>query len=68
MSKQDNIGLTREEFPDGSALVTYQDGSQMIVETKLAKAQALGDGRPLTYNDPPPPPPGPTHPKPGANV
>ena len=46
----------REEFPDGSALVTYQDGSMLIVESKLAKGSALRETRVLSYDDPPPPP------------
>ena len=45
----------REEFPDGSALVTYQDGSRLIVESKLGKESVLRESRPVNYGDPPPP-------------
>lgn len=55
MSHQDNQQeATREDFADGSAVVTYPDGSMLIVETKLAKVSALREGRPVNYNDPPP--------------
>jgi len=47
----------REEFPDGSALVTYSDGSALIVESTLARESVLREGSPVNYNDPPPPPP-----------
>ena len=47
----------REEFPDGSALVTYPDGTVLIVESELARAAVMGEGRAVNYNDPPPPPP-----------
>ena len=47
----------REEFPDGSALVTYADGGMLIVETDLAREAVLQDSRSVNYNDPPPPPP-----------
>jgi hypothetical protein len=48
----------REELPDGSALVTFPDGSMLIVESKLAKSMALRQSRPANYDEPPPPPPG----------
>ena len=48
----------REEFPDGSALVTFPDGSMLIEETKLAKSMALRQSRPANYDEPPPPPAG----------
>jgi hypothetical protein len=51
-----NPETTREEFPDGSALVTYQDGSVLILESKLAKGCALREGRRANYNDPAPSP------------
>ncbi len=47
----------REEFPDGSALVTHPDGSLEILESKLARSGALREIRPVSYNDPPPAPP-----------
>lgn len=52
-----NAEASREEFADGSALVTYPDGSVLILESELAKAAVMGEGRPVNYNDPPPPPP-----------
>ena len=59
--------VRREQFPDGSALVTYQDGSMLILESNLAKDAVLRETRPVNYNDPPPPPlrsPMPTTPTP----
>ena len=57
MTKKNNRQeAKREEFPDGSPLVTYQDGSMLIVESKLAKGSALRETRVLSYVDPPPPP------------
>ena len=47
----------REEFADGSALVTYADGGMLIVETDLCRDAVLQDSRAVSYNDPPPPPP-----------
>jgi hypothetical protein len=47
---------TRVEFADGSALVTYTDGSQLILESRLARQAALREGRGVSYNEPPPPP------------
>jgi hypothetical protein len=49
-------GPRREQFPDGSALVTYADGTMLIVESTLAKATPLREGRPVNYHEPPPPP------------
>lgn len=57
----------REQFRDGSALVTYQDGSVLILETDLAKDAVLGETRPANYYDPPPPPPRSTIPSPTAS-
>ena len=48
--------VRREEFQDGSAVVIYEDGSTLVVESKLAKAAAMGEARPGSYNDPAPPP------------
>ena len=48
----------REQFADGSTVVTYEDGSMLIVESKLAKHALLGETRSAGYNDPPPRPPG----------
>ena len=39
-----------------SALVTYPDGSLLILEGKLSKGAVLREPRPVNYNDPPPPP------------
>jgi hypothetical protein len=47
---------TREEFPDGSALVTYADGSMLIVESDLATITALRESGSFNYNDSLPPP------------
>jgi len=47
--------VQREDFADGSALVTFEDGSVLILESKLAKPSVLREGRPVNYNDPPPP-------------
>jgi hypothetical protein len=49
--------VRREQFSDGSALVTYQDGSMLILESNLAKEGIAGERRSVNYNDPPPPPP-----------
>ena len=46
----------RERFRDGSVLVTYPDGSMLILESDLAKDAVLGEPRPANYDDPPPPP------------
>ena len=48
---------TREDFADGSSMVTYPDGSFLIIETGLAKHSVLRETRPVNYNDPPPSPP-----------
>jgi hypothetical protein len=48
----------REEFRDGSAVLTYPDGSVAIIESRLAKESVLRDTRPVNYNAPAPPPPG----------
>ena len=49
--------VRREQFRDGSALVTYEDGSMLIRESDLAK-EAVGQALlPVTHNDPPPPAP-----------
>jgi hypothetical protein len=45
---------TREDFPDGSALVTYPDGSVLVLENALAKVSVLRAGRRVKYSDPPP--------------
>ena len=48
--------VTREDFPDGSAVVTYEDGSMLILESDLAKETVLREHRNVSYNEPPPPP------------
>jgi hypothetical protein len=48
----------REEFPDGSALITYQDGSLLILESSLARTTMLREGKSVSYSEPPPPPAG----------
>ena len=58
MSEQpDRTEVKREEFADGSALVACQDGSQLILESKLARQVALRERREVNYGSPPPPPP-----------
>jgi hypothetical protein len=52
--------VSREQFADGSALVTYQDGSVLVLEGKLAKADGLRETGSVNYNDPPPAPPEPS--------
>jgi hypothetical protein len=47
----------REQFRDGSALVTYEDGSMLILESNLAKEAVGREAGPVNYNDPPPLPP-----------
>jgi hypothetical protein len=52
----------REEFPDGSAIITYADGTMVILETRHARETSLRGSHPADYGDPPPPPPGRTPP------
>jgi hypothetical protein len=52
---QANTKPRRKRFADGSALVTYRDGSVLILESKLATESALRESQPVNYNDPPPP-------------
>lgn len=40
-------GIQREEFPDGS---------QLILESRLARTSEIGERAPANYGDPPPPP------------
>ena len=47
--------MKRENFPDGSAIVTYPNGGMLILESALAKPGVLCEGRPVDYNDPAPP-------------
>lgn len=54
---QDKSKASREEFPDGSALVTYPDGSMLIRESALARESVAQESRPVNYSEPPPPPP-----------
>jgi len=44
----------REEFADGSALVTYPVGSMLILESDLARGAVLEESRPVNCNEPPP--------------
>ena len=55
---EDKPKLMREQFPDGSALITYPDGSMLILESDLAKELVWHESRPVNYNDPLPPPAG----------
>ena len=54
--KPRNQPVRREQFGDGSTLVTYPDGSVVILESDLAKLAVMRAGRPVNYNDAPPPP------------
>lgn len=45
---------TREEFADGSALVTFPDGGMVIFESELAKACGLREGGPVNHDQPQP--------------
>jgi len=47
----------RQRFADGSALVTFPDGSMLILESKLSKSMALRQNFLANYDEPPPPPP-----------
>jgi hypothetical protein len=42
--------MTREDFADGSAIVTYRNGSVVILESKLAKLTAMSLREPGTVN------------------
>ena len=42
-----------DQFPDGSALITYLDGSMLILESNLAKESVWHESGPVNYNDPP---------------
>jgi hypothetical protein len=44
----------REEFPDGSANLTSPDGSEVILESDLAKSAVGKQGGKTNYNQPPP--------------
>ena len=56
-AQPERIEVKREEFADGSALLTYSDGSQLILESNLAKQAVAREGRAVNYNEPPPAPP-----------
>ena len=45
----------RQRFADGSAVVTYRDGSVLILESALAKPTVLRERGPVDYRKPPPP-------------
>ncbi len=53
-NNQVNVKPKRKRFADGSAVVTYPDGSQLILESALAKSVVLRAGGPVNYNEPPP--------------
>ena len=58
-SKHENsliVEATREQFPDGSALITYPDGGMLILESDLAKESVGRESSPVNYTDPAPPP------------
>jgi hypothetical protein len=43
----------RQRFADGSAVVTYRDGSVLILESALAKTSGLSEGSLVYSNEPP---------------
>ena len=47
---------TREEFADGSAVVTYPGAAMLIVESNLSKATVVREAHSVNYNDPAPGP------------
>jgi hypothetical protein len=47
--------VRREQFADGSELVTYPDGSMSILETELSRESVLLEAGLVNYNEPPPP-------------
>jgi hypothetical protein len=55
--RQNSQEAKREEFPDGSALIIYEDGSVLILDSDLARDAVLRESRIVSYNEPPPPPP-----------
>lgn len=55
-SSEGNAEASREQFTDGSALVTYRDGSVLILESNLARESVQRESSPVSYNKPPPPP------------
>jgi len=56
LQSEEDPKVTRDQFPDGSALITYPDGSMLILESNLAKESVWHESKPVNYNDPPPPP------------
>jgi hypothetical protein len=57
-SRSHNPETEREEFADGSAIVTYRNGTMVILESNLAKLTALSvrEGQSVSYNEPAPKP------------
>jgi hypothetical protein len=41
----------RQQFADGSAIVTYPDGTRAILESSLAKPVALHQEKPVNYRN-----------------
>ena len=52
-TKRKKPAARRENFSDGSAVVTYPDGSMLILESDLAKPGVLCEGRPVSYSKTP---------------
>jgi hypothetical protein len=50
---QANMKPRRKRFADGSAVVTYPDGSRLILESALAKSAVLCEGGPVSYSQSP---------------
>jgi hypothetical protein len=46
-----NARPRRVEFADGSAVVTYPDGSKVILESTLAKSTVLSEGPSIRYRN-----------------
>jgi len=53
-TKSKKPAVHREQFADGSALVTYPDGSVLILESDLARELVFQESRPVNYNEPAP--------------
>jgi hypothetical protein len=46
---QPKAEASREDFADGSAILTFPGGSQLIIESDLAKVRPAGERRPVSY-------------------
>lgn len=50
---QANAKPGKKRFADGSVVLPYPDGSQLILESALAGSAVLCEARPVGYNEPP---------------